>query len=153
MLLVVAMTPQELRQRTYQFALRILLLVKALPKSLEAQVIGRQLLRASTGMAANYRAAGRGRSKREFTAKIGIVLEEADESVLWLQLLIDGKIDGSASVQNLLTEDRELVAIFAASRQTATGRPGIESARRNAPSKSDIGASLAFSSSGGTDLP
>ena len=125
------MTPQELRRRTYQFALRTLLLFKTLPRVPEAQIIGRQLLRASTGVAANYRAAGRGRSHKEFTAKIGVVLEEADESVLWLRLLLDGKISSGKELQNLLSEGRELVAIFAASRKTARARVRDQRAKKS----------------------
>ena len=73
---------QQLRQRTKTFALRIILMTQALPRSREADVIGRQILRSATSIAANYRAAGRGRSKAEFTAKLGIVIEETDETVL-----------------------------------------------------------------------
>ena len=65
---------------------------RALPRAVEAQVIGKQLLRSGTSVAANYRDACRARSKAEFTAKIGIVLEEVDESVLWLEMLIDAEI-------------------------------------------------------------
>ena len=73
---------QQLRQRTKTFALRIIRMTQALPRSREADVIGRQILRSATSIAANYRAAGRGRSKAEFTAKLGIVIEETDETVL-----------------------------------------------------------------------
>ena len=72
--------PQELRERTKKFAIRIVRLFQALPKSTEAQVIGKQLLRCGTSVAANYRAVCRARSKAEFIAKMGIVAEEADEA-------------------------------------------------------------------------
>src|SRR6516162_3728285 len=78
---------QQLKQRTKAFALRIIRMTQALPRTREADVIGRQVLRSATSVAANYRAAGRGRSKAEFTAKLGIVIEETEETVLWLELL------------------------------------------------------------------
>ncbi|HKA37086.1 MAG TPA: four helix bundle protein [Thermoanaerobaculia bacterium] len=85
-------------------------------------MIGRQLLRSATSVAANYRAAGRSRSKAEFVAKIGVVVEEADESLLWLELLRDAAIVNQEKMAPLLREAAELVAIFSASRQTATRR-------------------------------
>jgi len=83
---------EELRLRTKQFALRILHLFQSLPKSEEGRVIGRQLLRAGTAVAANYRAVGRARSRAEFIARMGIVVEETDEVVFWLELTADGRI-------------------------------------------------------------
>jgi four helix bundle protein len=77
----------ELRARTKKFAIRIIRLFKALPRATEAQIIGKQLLRCGTSVAANYRAVCRARSKAEFVARIGIVAEEADESVFWLELI------------------------------------------------------------------
>ena len=94
-------------------------LFRALPRAVEAQVIGKQLLRSGTSVAANYRAACRARSKAEFIAKIGIVLEEVDESVLWIEMLIDAEILKKTRVDQLLNEARQLTAIFTASRQTA----------------------------------
>ncbi len=76
--------PEQMRDRTKQFALRIVKLFRALPRSPEAQVMGKQLLRSGTSVAANYRAVCRARSSAEFLAKMGIVIEEADESVFWL---------------------------------------------------------------------
>src|SRR5262245_47836112 len=78
---------QQLKQRTKTFALRVIRMTQALPRSREADVIGRQVLRSATSMAANYRAAGRGRCIAEFIAKLGIVMVETDETVLWLELL------------------------------------------------------------------
>lgn len=112
---------EELRNRTKQFALRVIKLFRNLPKSPEAQILGKQLLRAATSVAANYRAAGRARSKAEFIAKIGIVVEEADESVFWLECLIEAGIVREDLLRNLLAEANELVAIFAASQRTARG--------------------------------
>ncbi|HSP93976.1 MAG TPA: four helix bundle protein [Thermoanaerobaculia bacterium] len=97
-------------------------LVQALPKSEEARVIGRQLLRSATSVAANYRAAGRARSKPEFVAKIGIVVEEADESILWLELLAEAAIIPRQKTEPLLQEANQILAMFVASRRTATQR-------------------------------
>jgi four helix bundle protein len=93
-------------------------LFRALPSRPDAQVLGRQLLRSGTSVAANYRAACRGRSKAEFTAKIGIVAEEADETVLWLELMAESGILPEAKLKELLQEARELTAIFTASQNT-----------------------------------
>jgi four helix bundle protein len=113
--------PQELRHQTKQFALRIIRLFQHLPHSPEAQVLGKQLLRSGTSVGANYRAAGRARSKAEFIAKIGVVVEEADETVFWLECLIESGIVKESLLHDLLQEANELLAIFAASRKTAKG--------------------------------
>src|SRR5690242_14831434 len=105
------MTPLELKARTRLFALRILKLVAALPKNIEGRAIANQLVRCGTSVAANYRAACRARSKLEFIAKMGVVLEEADETQLWLELIIEGKLLPSERIQSLLNEANELVAI------------------------------------------
>lgn len=110
---------QELRTRTKAFALRVIRMSQALPRSREANVLIQQVLRSATGMAANYRAAGRSRSKAEFIAKIGVVVEEADETVFWLEMLADSGIVRPEKLENLLAEATELVAIFTASRKTA----------------------------------
>lgn len=110
---------QELRTRTKAFALRIIRMSQALPRNREANVILNQVLRSATGIAANYRAAGRSRSKAEFIAKIGVVVEEADETVFWLEMLADSGIVRPEKLTNLLSEATELVAIFTASRKTA----------------------------------
>ena len=80
---------EELKARTKAFAIRIVKLFRSLPKTEEARVIGRQLMRSATSVAANYRAVCRARSKAEFIAKIGVVVEEADETVFWLEMIID----------------------------------------------------------------
>lgn len=108
----------ELRKRTKQFALRVIKLFRALPRSPEAQIIGKQLLRSATSVAANYRAVGRARSKPDFVSKIGIVVEEADECVFWIELLIESAVMPSTRMQELYVESRELLAIFAASQYT-----------------------------------
>ena len=84
--------PNDLKDRSKRFALRILKLVNALPNTLSARTIGGQLVRSATSVAANYRAACRGRSNAEFIAKIGIVEEETDESAFWIEMLVDAGI-------------------------------------------------------------
>lgn len=113
--------PEELRQRTKKFALRIIRLFQALRKTAEAQVLGKQLLRCGTSVAANYRAACRGRSKAEFIARLGIVAEEADESVLWLELLEEANILKHERLAEIMKEAKELVAIFSTSLKLQKG--------------------------------
>jgi four helix bundle protein len=110
---------EQLRERTKAFALRIVKLFRSLPRAIEAQVIGKQLLRSGTSVAANYRAACRARSRAEFVAKPGVVVEEVDECVLWIEMLIDAEILKKARLDQLLNEARQLTAIFTASRETA----------------------------------
>src|SRR5438874_224962 len=112
-------SPEQLRARTKEFALRVIRLYKTLPTVGEAQVIGKQLLRCGTSVGANYRAACRSRLRAEFVARIGIVVEEADESMYWMELLIDSGIIKAAKLEPLQSEAKELTAIFTASRQTA----------------------------------
>ena len=112
-------TATLLQDRTKQFAIRIVKLCRSLPKTEEARIIGRQLLRSGTSVAANYRAVCRARSKAEFIAKIGVVVEEADETVFWLELLGETGIVDQKKLVNLLLEANELLAIFAASQRTA----------------------------------
>jgi four helix bundle protein len=94
-------------------------LYRALPAKEEARVLGKQLLRSGTSVGANYRAACRARSKDEFIAKLGIVLEEADESVFWLELIEETGLVGPDKLRSLLNEAEELTAIFVASLRTA----------------------------------
>lgn len=110
---------EQLKERSKRFAVRIVQIVRILPKSDEARTIGRQLFRSATSIAANYRAACRSRSRAEFVAKIGIVVEEADETVFWLELLRDAGILDSKKLAPELKEANELLAIFAASQITA----------------------------------
>jgi four helix bundle protein len=109
------MNAQELKERTNQFALRVMHLVDALPNTAKGRAIASQLVRSGTSVAANYRAACRGRSKAEFISKVGVAEEEADETALWLELIIDDKILPQKKIIPLLTEANELVAIMAAS--------------------------------------
>jgi four helix bundle protein len=113
---------EELRDRMKAFAVRIVRLYRSLPYKADAQVLGKQLLRCGTAVAANYRAACRSRSKAEWIAKIGIVVEEADESVFWLEMLSDCEIVPLQKLELLLKEAHELSALFTASRRTARTR-------------------------------
>ena len=113
---------EELRGRTKRFALRIIRLFRSLPRTEEARIVGRQVLRSGTSVAANYRALCRARSKAEFVAKMGTVIEEADETVFWLELLVEAGIVPEGKMKSLLSEANELTAIFVASRKTATGK-------------------------------
>ena len=113
------MTESELKQRTKKFALRVLKLVSALPKTTEARALGAQLARSGPSVGANYRAACRGRSKADFISKLGIVEEEADESAYWMELIIEGGFMAKRRVEALLCEANELTAIMVASRISA----------------------------------
>ena len=110
---------QQLRERTKKFALRIIRMADLLPYTRSANVMANQVLRSATSVTANYRAAGRSRSKAEFVAKIGVVVEEADETLCWLELLSESNILPAGKLTDLLKEANELVAIFVASRKTA----------------------------------
>jgi len=103
---------KDLKDRTKKFALRIIRMYPSLPKSMEAQVLGKQVLRSGTSVGANYREASRGRSKAEFIAKMGDCLKELDETTYWFELLIDGNILPGNKLSDLLQESKELTAIF-----------------------------------------
>ncbi len=118
------MNSDELKKRTQQFALRVLALGGALPRSPAGRVIAYQLIKSGTSVGANYRSACRGKSKADFISKLGTVLEEADESAFWMELIIAGELLSAARVQPLLQEANELTAIFAA---------GLKTAKRNGP--------------------
>jgi four helix bundle protein len=116
------MNETELKNRTKQFALRVLKLVAALPRTTEGRALGNQLVRSGTSVGANYRAACRGRSKAEFIARLGTVEEEADESAYWMELIIDGSLLPKAKVDALQQEACELTAIMVSSRLSASRR-------------------------------
>jgi len=113
------MTSKELQARTKAFALRVIKLVDALPRGTAGWVIGRQLLRSATSVGANYRAACRAQSHAEFAAKLSIVVEEADESLYWLELLQESGLIKPRRLTELLKEANQLVAISVAARKTA----------------------------------
>jgi four helix bundle protein len=112
----------DLKRRTKRFSLDVIRVCEQLPQRPAARVIANQLLRSATSVGANYRSAFRSRSNAEFVAKIGIVLEEADESVYWIELLCESGLVSGPQIELLLQESEELVAIFAASKLTATGK-------------------------------
>ncbi|HEV7857666.1 MAG TPA: four helix bundle protein [Pyrinomonadaceae bacterium] len=110
-----------MKKRTRAFALRIIHLVEALPQSRTANVIGKQLLRCRTSVGANYRASCRARSQADFVAKMGIVEEEADEAIYWMELLVEADLVRRERVGNLLEEANQLLAIVVSSIKTARG--------------------------------
>lgn len=112
------MDAEVLKKRSKQLALKGIRLFQQLPRTEEAKILGKQFLRAITSVAANYRAACRARSQAEFFAKLSIVVEEADETLLWLELFIEANIVNEATIQPLYKEAQELLYIFSASRKT-----------------------------------
>ena len=112
------MTEQEFKRRTKDIALRIIKLVESLPRTWSAEVIGKQLLRSGTSIGANYRAACRGKSPADVLHKLSIVEEEADESLYWMELLIEGKIVSERKLTNLFSDINEIVAMIVASIKT-----------------------------------
>jgi four helix bundle protein len=110
---------KELQDRTKRFAVAVVRFFSRLPKTEAASVIGRQLLRAGTSVAANCRAAYRARSAADFISQISIVLEETDETLFWLELLVDADIIGPRLTSGLSAECHELLKIFSASLATA----------------------------------
>ncbi|ODS33874.1 MAG: hypothetical protein SCARUB_00945 [Candidatus Scalindua rubra] len=108
-----------MKHRTKQFALRVIRLVESLPKRQTADVLGKQLLRSGTSVGANYRAACRAKSTADFVYKMGIVEEETDESLYWMELLVEAGIMESKKLESLIKEANELLAITVASIKTA----------------------------------
>jgi len=115
-------TAEELRSRTKQLAIRLVRLFRSLPKTAEAQIFGRQLLRSGTSAAANYRATCRSRSRAEFIAKLGVVIEELDETLFWLELISETDVIAPSRLAGVIQETNELTAIFvSACRSTKDG--------------------------------
>ena len=112
---------EAMKRRTKQLALVIIRLSRTLPQSPEARIIARQLLRSATSVAANYRAVCRARSTADFTSKLGLVLEEADETLFWLELLVDAEIARPDQVNMPLDEANQLVSMFVTSLRTVKG--------------------------------
>jgi len=113
------MTTQELKQRTFEFGIRTIRTVEALPRSETAKALGRQLLRTGTSVGTNYRAAARARSRADFVAKLGIVEEECDEASSWMEVIEALKLLKPRRLANLQKEASELLAIVVASIKTA----------------------------------
>lgn len=120
------MDKRELQNRTKEFALRVLSLVDALPRTTAGRAISSQLVRAATSVGANYRSACRARSRAEFAAKLGIAVEEADESLYWLELVRDGKLIPEEKLALLLKEADELTAILVSGRKSAIDTSNIK---------------------------
>ena len=112
------MNEEQLKKRTKEFAKNIILLCRNLPNNREGRLIGDQLFRSGTSVAANYRAACRGRSKAEFVSKLAIVEEEADETMFWLEIIKEMKILREPLVDELIKESDEIVAIIVSSIRT-----------------------------------
>ncbi|MBV8050276.1 MAG: four helix bundle protein [Acidobacteriaceae bacterium] len=110
---------EQLRERTRNFAVRVLHVCRALPYCSESRVVGHQLLRSATSVAANYRAVCKARSPADFISKLGIVEEECDETIFWLKFLVDAGLMKAERLFSLIDEAKQLAAIFAASRRTA----------------------------------
>jgi four helix bundle protein len=106
--------PEDLKKRTKKFALEVIKMYSELPRSTVAQILGKQVLRSGTSVGANYREASRGRTKAEFTAKIGDCLKEIDETEYWLELLLESGCVSESRMAKLLDETRQLIAIFTA---------------------------------------
>src|SRR5437764_10745377 len=109
----------DLKARTKQFALRVMKMVDALPRTIQGRAIAKQIIRSGTSMAANYRAACRARSRAEFIAKIGVVEEEVDETLFWLELIIETGLLPLTKLKPLLREGDEIVSIMVASLKSA----------------------------------
>ena len=116
------MTPDELRRRTRKFAVDVVRFCRTLPRTEEAKIVSRQLLRSGTGVGSSYRAACRPRSDADFIAKLGTAIEEADESGFWLEILVEADIVKSRATHALYDECDQLTRILVASRETARRR-------------------------------
>ena len=124
------MSERDLKTRTKAFALRILKLVDALPKTTAGRALASQIVRSGTSIAANYRAACRAKSTADFVAKMSIVEEEADETLFWLELLEESELVTPAKLTAIKQEANELIAITVASIKTARRNRGSNSALR-----------------------
>jgi four helix bundle protein len=114
-----ALNADELKLRTKAFAKRIIRLCRSLPRTEECYLIRRQMFRAGTSVGANYRAACRARSPADFVSKLGIVLEESDETLYWLEIIAETEIVAKKPLESLMRENNELISIFVASLNTA----------------------------------
>lgn len=112
------MTKNELKQRTKKYALNIVKLVELLPNTMTGRLMGNQLIRCGTSVAANYRAVLRARSRAEFISKLGTVIEEADESAFWIEMVIESNLLKEKLVDLFLQETNELIAIFVSTKKS-----------------------------------
>ena len=132
------MNPEEFKTRTKAFTLRVIRVVEALPKSGTAGVIGRQLLRSGSSVGANYRSACRARSRADFIAKMGIVEEECDESIYWMEVLIESGLIKPVLLDDLMNEAGEILSMVVSSIRTARGRKKSAIRNRQSPIGSNI---------------
>ena len=119
------MNEQEFKDRTKKFGVRVIRVVSALPRGPVADILGRQLLRAGTSVGANYRAACRGRSAADVISRLSIVEEEADESLFWMELLIEARLISDKKLASLMSEGNELIAMVVASIKTLRRRTAL----------------------------
>ena len=128
--------PDEMKERTKRFALRVIRMVDALPRRRSADVLGKQVLRSGTSVGANYRAACRARSNDEFRAKLGIVEEETDESLFWMELLVESGLVKQELLQPLMTECDEILSIVISAIKTSrTTAPSASNRSRKIPAR------------------
>ncbi|MDW8325626.1 MAG: four helix bundle protein [Anaerolineales bacterium] len=127
------MTPEELKQRTKAFGLRCIKVVEALPKPRTGDMLARQLVRSGTSVGANYRSACRGRSGKDFVSKVDVAIEEVDESLYWLELIVDAGLMPQKRLASLMKEGDEIVAILTATSRTA--KRNLKRAIRNQKSQ------------------
>ncbi|OQY51116.1 MAG: four helix bundle protein [Desulfobacteraceae bacterium 4572_87] len=113
------MNNSDLKKRTQKFAFRVIRLVESLPKGRTADIIGRQLLRCGTSVGANYRSACRAKSRRDFISKMGIVEEESDESIYWMEIIVQAGLLPAKRISDLMKEAEEILAITVSSIKTA----------------------------------
>ncbi len=125
------MNEQEFKKRTKQLALRVINLVNSLPKTTAAQVIGKQIIRSATSVGANYRAACRAKSTADILHKLAIVEEEADETLYWLELLVEAEIFPESKLKSLMIETNEIVAMIVASIKTLKKRKNNQKSSRS----------------------
>ncbi|MFT5914581.1 MAG: four helix bundle protein [Flammeovirgaceae bacterium] len=112
----------DFRLRTRKFAVQAIRFFRVIPKTEEGRIVGRQLLRAATSVAANYRAATRGRSEKEFLAKLGIAVEEADETIFWLEIIEESEVLNPTQTETIKKEAMEITAILSKSQKTMRTR-------------------------------
>lgn len=112
----------KFRERTKRFVVDTIKLYRSLPKTEEARIIGKQLLRSASSVGANYRAACRARSQAEFHSKISIVIEEADESLFWMEILVDTDIVSKTEIGKLMAEGNEILKVTSSARKTITNK-------------------------------
>jgi four helix bundle protein len=126
------MTREDFRKRTFQFGIRCIKLAESLPKSTTCQIVAKQLIRSATSVGANYRSAIRARSAADFAAKLGIVEEECDESLYWIDVIIELGLKRAKRTSDLQREANEIVAIIVSSIKTTRKNNRLPASKRSA---------------------